>query len=98
MLCETCRYNDPPGFVRNGAALEPCPDCGGTMVAHCCDGLTACNDPTDVIANLATTPEADAADERRYQQLADERPEEGGDETLHEGPHGACASTALTKG
>ncbi len=53
------------------------------MVAHCCDGLTACNDPTDVIANLATTPEADAADERRYQQLADERPEERGDETLH---------------
>jgi hypothetical protein len=24
--------------------LEPCPGCGGTMVAHCCDGLTACND------------------------------------------------------
>jgi len=29
----TCRYNDSPGFVRNGAALEPCQDCGGTMVA-----------------------------------------------------------------
>lgn len=44
MICPTCRYNDPPGFVRNGAAFEPCPDCGGTIVAHCCDGLTACND------------------------------------------------------
>src|SRR3712207_2254172 len=48
MICETCRYNDPPGFVRNGVALEPCPDCGGTMVAHCCDGLTACHQAIDV--------------------------------------------------
>jgi hypothetical protein len=47
MICPTCRYNDPPGFVRNGAALQPCPDCGGAMVAHCCDGLTACNDPVE---------------------------------------------------
>ena len=46
------------------------------MVAHCCDGLTACN---DVDAVMAT----DAADEAGYQQLATERPEEGGDETLH---------------
>jgi hypothetical protein len=51
------------------AALEPCPDCGGTMVANCCDGLTACNDPTDAAM------EADAADERRYRTQADERPE-----------------------
>ena len=58
-----CRYNDPPGFVRNGAALEPCPDCGGTMVAHCCDGLTACN---DVDAAMAS----DAADEARYQVMS----------------------------
>ena len=27
MICPTCRYNDPPGFIQNGAALEPCPDC-----------------------------------------------------------------------
>jgi len=74
MICPTCRYNDPPGFIRNGPAPEPCPDCGGTMVAHCCDGLTACNDPVE---------EALAADVARYQQLAAERPEEGGDETLH---------------
>jgi hypothetical protein len=61
MICPTCRFNDPPGFVRNGPALEPCPDCGGTMVAHCCDGLTACNDPVEEAVA------ADAADEARYQ-------------------------------
>ena len=76
MICPTCRFNNPPGFVRNGAALAPCPDCGGTMVAHCCDGLTACNDVDAVM-------DGDAADEARYQQLANERPEEGGDERLH---------------
>jgi hypothetical protein len=32
---------------------------------------------------IDATMDADAADERRYQQLAAERPEEGGDETLH---------------
>ena len=57
-------------------AVEPCPTAAGTMVAHCCDGLTACN---DVDAAMA----ADTADERRYQRLAAEQPEEGGDETLH---------------
>ena len=77
MICETCRYNDVPGFIRNGAAFEPCPDCGGTMVAHCCDGLTACNDPVE------PSMDADAADEGRYQQLAAERPEKPGGETLH---------------
>ena len=76
MICPTCRYNDPPGFVQNGAALEPCPDRGGTMVAHCCDGLTACKPLDEVMA-------ADAADEEQYERLAAERPEEGGDETLH---------------
>jgi hypothetical protein len=77
MICPTCRYSDPPGFIRNGASLEPCPDCGGTMVAHCCDGLTACNDP------VAEALAADASDEGRYSKLAAERPEEGGDETLN---------------
>lgn len=23
----------------------PCPDCGGSGFSHCCDGITACNDP-----------------------------------------------------
>ena len=59
MICETCRYNDPPGFVRCAGSIEPCPDCGGTQVAHCCDGLTACNDP--VPPDVMTT--VDAADE-----------------------------------
>jgi len=47
------------------------------MVAHCCDGLTACNDLIDEA--MAT----DAAKEARYQRLVEELPEEGGDETLH---------------
>jgi hypothetical protein len=62
MICPTCRYNKPPGFIRKGAALEPCPDCGGAVDASL---------------------KADAADERRYQQLATQQPEEGGDVTLH---------------
>jgi len=76
MICPTCRYNDPPGFVRNGAALEPCPDCAGTIVAHCCEADGA-------QSSGGQDSEAHAADEARYQQLAAERPEEGGDETLH---------------
>jgi hypothetical protein len=44
MTCPTCRYNGPPGFVGTGGGLEPSPGCGGTMVTHCCDGLSACND------------------------------------------------------
>ena len=47
------------------------------MVAHCCDGLTACNDA------VTEALDSDAADERRCQRLATEQPEEGGDETLH---------------
>ena len=39
MICPTNRHNDPPGFIRTGTKLEPCPDCGGTMVVHRCDGL-----------------------------------------------------------
>jgi hypothetical protein len=38
--------------------------------------------------------DADAADERRYQQLAAERPEEGGDETLSGGvPRASSAAS-----
>jgi hypothetical protein len=50
MLCETCRWNERPGFVRLRGAIEghdydliPCPDCGGHGIAHCCDGI--CEQP-----------------------------------------------------
>jgi predicted metal-binding protein len=69
MICETCRYNDPPGFVWKAGVLEPCPDCGGTRVAHCCDGLTACDDPDAVF--ICSQMALDDADEERFQELAD---------------------------
>lgn len=47
MRCANC--NERPGFVRahvrgnvDGERLitwEPCPDCMGSAVGHCCDGL-----------------------------------------------------------
>jgi hypothetical protein len=50
MLCETCRWNERPGFVRvrrtrgcRDYDLTPCPDCGGQGIAHCCDGI--CEQP-----------------------------------------------------
>ena len=55
MLCETCRHSGRTGFVRAGSrassddrvdeqsGLIPCPDCGGTGIAHCCDGV--CEQP-----------------------------------------------------
>jgi hypothetical protein len=57
MLCETCRYSGRVGFVRVGAPthghassddradeqLIPCPECGGSGIAHCCDGI--CEQP-----------------------------------------------------
>jgi len=55
MLCETCRLSGRVGFVRAAslasagdgvderAGLIPCPDCGGTGIAHCCDGI--CEQP-----------------------------------------------------
>jgi hypothetical protein len=49
MLCETCRYSGRVGFVRARGhtsaddrvdePLIPCPDCGGSGIAHCCDGI-----------------------------------------------------------
>jgi hypothetical protein len=84
LICETCRYNNPPGFIRRAGAFEPCPDCGGTQVAHCCDGLTACNDPPEPDAVfICSQMRADAADEQRYEELSVEFPEEGGDVTAH---------------
>jgi hypothetical protein len=54
MLCDTCQWGERPGFVRatrkradDGAryqVLVPCPDCGGTGIAHCCDGI--CEQPS----------------------------------------------------
>jgi GNAT superfamily N-acetyltransferase len=70
VICTTCRYNDPPGFVRNGAALEPCPDCGGTMVAHCRDGLTACNGAIDMRAENPDSPAAQWCLEQYFTELA----------------------------
>ena len=53
MLCETCRYSGRVGFVRAAGhtptddrideQLVPCPDCGGSGIAHCCDGI--CEQP-----------------------------------------------------
>lgn len=56
MLCRCVISGGYPGFVlvreRTAAGTvtryEPCPDCGGTQREHCCDGLTACNDPPPV--------------------------------------------------
>lgn len=31
-------------FTENMNYLIPCPDCGGSGISHCCDGLTACNE------------------------------------------------------
>jgi GNAT superfamily N-acetyltransferase len=70
MICESCRYNDPPGFVRNGAELKPCPDCGGTMVAHCPDGLTACNEVIDVRAENPDSAAARWCLEQYFTELA----------------------------
>jgi hypothetical protein len=80
MICETCRYNDPPGFIRRAGTLEPCPECGGSQVAHCCDGLTACNDPPEPVLQALN---ADAVDERRYDELAAGLEEASDADTVH---------------
>jgi len=56
MLCGTCRWNEPPGFVRVRRTIErddydliPCPDCGGQGIAHCCDGI--CEQPEIIAPN-----------------------------------------------
>jgi hypothetical protein len=53
MLCESCRHSGRVGFVRAGRhtltddhvdePMIPCPDCGGSGIAHCCDGM--CEQP-----------------------------------------------------
>ena len=54
MLCEACRGSGRTGFVRASRkeradertddGVIPCPDCGGSGIAHCCDGI--CEQPT----------------------------------------------------
>jgi len=51
MLCGSCRHSGRVGFVRANASTDgrvdeqliPCPDCGGSGIAHCCDGI--CEQP-----------------------------------------------------
>jgi hypothetical protein len=62
MLCETCRLTGRPGFVRAAKQADdraeeqmiPCPDCGGSGIAHCCDGI--CEQPSG--PNDATSNDA----------------------------------------
>lgn len=51
MKCETCHgigevLIDRAGRVvlrlRDAMMMIPCPDCGGSRIAHCCDGLQGC--------------------------------------------------------
>ena len=59
MRCERCQGNGMvptsvditvgyrPSLGQRGYTVpivEPCPDCGGCGLAHCCDGLTAANE------------------------------------------------------
>ena len=60
MRCEACHGL---GYQRG----EPCPDCGGCGVGHCCDGLQA-NEADEIAAPDEAEPTAlqavlDAADE-----------------------------------
>ena len=52
MRCETCfgigetlidREGQPVNRLRDAAMMIPCPDCGGSGLAHCCEGDSACN-------------------------------------------------------
>ncbi len=42
MRCEPCHGT---GWVGHGMGGDTCGDCGGSGIVHCCEGLTACNDP-----------------------------------------------------
>jgi hypothetical protein len=48
MRCETCDGKGRVWVWKNVQEMEPrmqpCPDCGGCRIAHCCDGLTAANE------------------------------------------------------
>lgn len=54
MRCEKCQgtgrltYDQMPHpKPTEFGSTWPCVDCGGSGTAHCCDGLTACNDPPE---------------------------------------------------
>ena len=63
MCCPTCSDTPTPGFivwrvveVHDGVfrrTLQPCPDCGGSTVASCCDGAVGCWGDTTNAASLA---------------------------------------------
>jgi hypothetical protein len=38
MICETCHGK---GLVNAGGQNQPCAECGGLGVIHCCEGLQA---------------------------------------------------------
>lgn len=51
MRCETCfgigevlidGAGKPVSRLRDATTMIPCPECGGSGIAHCCDGLQAC--------------------------------------------------------
>lgn len=51
MRCETCQgvgkvtYDQhPEPKPQPFGSVFPCPECAGSGITHCCDGLTACND------------------------------------------------------
>ena len=44
MRCETCHGT---GWTGHGMGGDTCGECGGSGITHCCDGLTACNDPDE---------------------------------------------------
>ena len=48
MICETCigigeilidGYGMPVSRLRDAIMMVPCPDCDGSGITHCCDGL-----------------------------------------------------------
>lgn len=37
-----CKFCDGSGLNKTAGRPQPCKECGGCGVAHCCDGLQAC--------------------------------------------------------
>jgi hypothetical protein len=66
MRCESCHGtgqlaaagDDVLSCAAAGPPLAlPCPECGGCGIAHCCDGITACNDlPEQATATTRIAP------------------------------------------
>ena len=79
MLCETCRWTVRPGFVRAPQSRDgddhrdmiPCPDCGGSTIAHCCDGI--CVQPEATTSNKTTRSAGTPyGEQRRRTDIAEE--------------------------